>query len=368
MRSLIACLLLLTGQANAQQRLFADQGYIGIGVGTSLLAPDTESGVDADDEISAATTLFLGRDLGERTSAQMQLHWFGDVDFESDAGQFPNGSVTYAGVDMSVLYRFLNSGGMTSSGQNGVSVYGRFGLGYIDRDSDLELEDDEPIWFGIGAGIEVFLGRVLAVRAEGMYVDSDAGVAYLSLVRRFGGSGDSVATGIETGAAGSSIGDSTDAPIERPLGRSQDQSIDGDADGVPDQTDTCPQSVPGFPVQANGCALLDGVLTGVRFAIGSTELLAGSTGQLNSLVAVLKEYPDARIELHAHSDDAGSAREQAIITRGRLRTVGTYLVAQGINANRVGLRSFGGSRPLYRNDTPTGRADNNRIEILEKPF
>lgn len=140
---------------------------------------------------------------------------------------------------------------------------------------------------------------------------------------------------------------------------------DRDRDRVADADDVCPASAIGFPVRNNGCALLDGVLSGVRFADGGSDMLPGSTEQLDSLASLLKEYPKARVELHSHTDDSGTPRDQAILTRARLRTVGTHLVAQGVSANRLVLRSFGGARPIADNSTPAGRAENNRIEVLE---
>ena len=143
---------------------------------------------------------------------------------------------------------------------------------------------------------------------------------------------------------------------------------DADRDGVPDDVDSCLSSTRGYPVRENGCPLFDGVLSGVRFVEASTALTSESTAQLDFLVDMLaNKHPSARIELHSHTDNEGDVRSQAILTRGRLKTIGMYLVDGGISANRIVLRSFGGSRPLFDNNTAEGRASNNRIEILERP-
>lgn len=152
----------------------------------------------------------------------------------------------------------------------------------------------------------------------------------------------------------------TGTPSARPQ-----SAADNDGDGVSNSTDDCPSSPAGFPTLENGCALLDGVLTGVTFQRSTADLKPGATEQLDFLANVLKEFPEARIELHAHSDNLDTIREQSILTRARLRTIGLYLVDKGIRANRLVLRSFGGSRPLYNNNTAKGRADNNRIEVIE---
>lgn len=142
-------------------------------------------------------------------------------------------------------------------------------------------------------------------------------------------------------------------------------SADKDGDGISDQSDVCPLSQAGYPVQANGCALFDGVLGGITFAARSSELETGSNVQLDYLVKLLNEYPNASIELQAHTDNFETMREQSILTRSRLKTVGLYLVQKGIKSNRLVLRSFGGRRPIQDNNTKDGRHGNNRIEISE---
>ncbi len=419
---LLSCLLLATGAVSAPSQAHADDWYVGIGGASNQLSPNTESGVDAEEDLVFGPTVFLGHDVNKRLSVQLQLHGLVEVNYEPSTTEPGNNSASYTGVDGSVLYRVLDSRNHAGRGEKGMALYARFGLGFMDRDSDLDLEDDEPLWFGLGAGIEFYVSHKLAVRAEGLYLDEDAVAGSLSLVGRFGRQDESsvpaqtprpapseppAALTSETPAeppteppappatptesisetvpnspavnADDQVADqitenktSTNdtRPAEQLAAPTTRASVanDRDDDGITDTRDACPGSTRGFPVQDNGCALLDGVLTGVRFTNGTADLVSGATKQLDFLADVLTQYPGARIEMHAHSDDTGSAREQAIITRARLKTVGTYLVGRGVSANRLTLRSFGGARPLYSNDTPTGRADNNRIEIIEKRF
>ncbi|MEE9319766.1 MAG: OmpA family protein [Granulosicoccus sp.] len=140
---------------------------------------------------------------------------------------------------------------------------------------------------------------------------------------------------------------------------------DNDGDGIKNQHDVCPTSQAGYPVQANGCALFDGVLGGIQFAERGSELEPGSNAQLDYLVKLLNEYPNASIELLAHTDNFATMREQSILTRSRLKTIGLYLVQKGIKSNRLILRSFGGKWPIHDNKTKNGRRGNNRIEISE---
>jgi len=45
-----------------------------------------------------------------------------------------------------------------------------------------------------------------------------------------------------------------------------------------------------------------------------------------------------------------------------------YLTSQGVNPNVISAKGFGDTHPVASNDTPQGRAQNRRIElVLEGP-
>ena len=371
-----------TGMANATGR--DDQWYIGFGGTASWLAPDPEQpGNNTDEFFSGGGTLMIGRDLDERASIQLQGFSLGDATLDDGS------TVDFNAVDASVVYRFFDTrDNNLNNSVFGTSLYGRFALGYATRDSDTELEREDEVYFGAGGGFETYLHQNVAVRGEGFFHDIDAVSASLSLVFRFGGARRGVPGLLPPSTTASTRPDSpqtqeipnesvTDEsitadspttptiPVQPPVASSV---TDIDADGVPNELDNCPDSNRGFPVRDDGCPLFDGVLSGIKFIEGTADLTSGSTEQLDFLVDMLvNNYPSARIELHAHTDNEGDVRSQAILTRGRLRTVGMYLVERGVSANRLALRSFGGSRPLFDNATEEGRASNNRFEILERP-
>lgn len=361
----LACSICLPiGSAHA----LGDQWYLGIGGGASWLQPNPERpGLGLSDRQGTGGHLFFGRDLDDRSSAQVTLYALGEAVLENDE------IVPFNAADASVLYRVydtkdsrLRRGGMS------LALYGRFALGYLDRDTTVPLSNDATVYFGAGGGAEWFITNNLSMRLEGMYHDRDAASGSLQLVARFGGnrrlasrptarppepSAPVVATPIQPTAPV--------VPVPVVPTPAAPSSLDADGDSVPNAQDQCPGSSAGFPVRGNGCALFDGVLSGVQFAEGRAELLPGATNQLDFLANVLTQYPQARVELHAHTNDQGTIREQAILTRARLRTMGTYLVSKGAKANRLVLRSFGGTRPLYDNASAEGRVGNNRIEVIE---
>ncbi len=373
--TLMGCLCIPFDHAFAR----GDQWYIGVGGGAAWLQPNPlDSSIDLDARQGFGGNAFFGVDIDDRSSAQLTLYGLGEAELDN------NEVVPFYAVDGSVLYRLYDTNDRRLVPSTlSLALYGRFALGYIERDTDIPLNNDAAVYFGAGGGAELFLTRNLSLRVEGMYHDRDAASGSLQLVARFGGTN---RLSTRPPVTPSAIPDSPALPQapavpqapqvaqvpqapqvpQVPSAPAQNRIADADGDRVPNASDQCPGSTSGFPVRANGCALLDGVLSGVNFSPRSSLLLPESTAQLDYLANVLSQYPEARIELHSHTDDQGSVREQAILTRGRLRTIGTYLVGRGVRANRLTLRSFGGTRPLYDNSTSEGRAGNNRIEVLEK--
>jgi len=385
----------------AYARGISDQWYIGFGGTASWLQPDPDTpGLNVDEPVGGGGTVYIGKDLDSRSSLQLQAFAFGDASLDDGS------VVSFNGADASLLYRFYDSrDNNLSPGGFGTSLYGRFALGFLDRETDVEIDPDSGVNFGVGGGFETYLSGNVAFRAEAFFHEVDVISASLGFVFRFGGIGGPNAGRLPGTLTGPGVPTSPtntpssptvpetpriverprvpvtpDLPTEpvtpsvpvvptQPVAPPTTTSLtDADNDGVDDALDRCDSSTPGYPVRADGCALFDGVLSGIRFEQASTELEAGSEVQLDFLVDLLvNQFPNARIELHSHTDNEGDVRSQAILTRGRLRTVGTYLVNRGVSANRLVLRSFGGSRPLFDNVSQEGRDANNRIEVLERP-
>ncbi len=388
---LMGASLCLLPMANAQA--LNDQWYLGIGGGAALLDPNpVEPQLEVDEGQSTVGTLYLGKDIDDRSSFQLQLYTMGEATLDNAE------TVEYNAFDGSILYRFFDSkdASLRLSGPS-IALYGRFALGHVDRNTDVPLRGDTGVYFGLGAGAEALLTRNIALRAEGMFHETDVGSFSISLVTRFGGTERPLRPSARPAVpqnktlepeepSAPAVPAAPKAPAvpkapEKPAAPTENveqspantpkattpasRDIDSDADGVVDVEDNCPDSTPGFPVRDDGCALLDGVMSNIQFVPNTAELYEESSVQLDFLANVLARYPDVRIELLAHTDNAASKKDQAILTRSRLKTIGLYLVRKGVAANRLQLRSFGGARPLYDNATAEGRKLNNRIEVLE---
>ncbi|MCC6411284.1 MAG: OmpA family protein [Saprospiraceae bacterium] len=71
-----------------------------------------------------------------------------------------------------------------------------------------------------------------------------------------------------------------------------------------------------------------------------------------------------RVNINGHTDFVGEEQNNLDIAQKRAENIRNVLVKKGVPAGQISCRSFGESRPAATNDTPEGRYQNRRVEIL----
>lgn len=104
-------------------------------------------------------------------------------------------------------------------------------------------------------------------------------------------------------------------------------------------------------------------LRNVFFETGKYELLPTSTAELDKVVELLKQNATLRVELGGHTDNVGNAADNQRLSEQRAKAVYDYLVAHGIETNRLTYKGYGETQPVADNSTPTGQAANRRTEM-----
>jgi outer membrane protein OmpA-like peptidoglycan-associated protein len=102
----------------------------------------------------------------------------------------------------------------------------------------------------------------------------------------------------------------------------------------------------------------------VLFATGKSSLLPSSRQKLDEVADVLKDQPDRSIVVEGHTDSTGTDAKNDVLSQQRADSVKDYLVSRGVPSERVTTRGFGASHPVTSNNTPEGRANNRRVEIV----
>lgn len=139
--------------------------------------------------------------------------------------------------------------------------------------------------------------------------------------------------------------------------------LDTDHDGVADYLDRCPGTPAGLKVDANGCEVEELILKGVTFQTGSATLTAESTQTLDTVVSILRQRPNARIEVHGYTDSVGSDALNLRLSERRARSVVGYFAKSGIAPAMMTSRGFGKADPVETNATAVGRAANRRVTV-----
>jgi len=102
----------------------------------------------------------------------------------------------------------------------------------------------------------------------------------------------------------------------------------------------------------------------VLFASGKAALLPGAQSGLEQVAEALKARDDTKILVEGHTDSTGSAATNQALSKARADAVGSFLVTRGLPSDRVTTAGIGPSRPVADNNTPEGRANNRRVEIV----
>lgn len=104
--------------------------------------------------------------------------------------------------------------------------------------------------------------------------------------------------------------------------------------------------------------------TRVYFTFNSFDLRPDAYPALDKLARAILERPDIGIiEVAGHADSVGPREANLHISRKRAEVVADYLVSKGVPRSRLVTRGYGAERPVTSNETPSGRAQNRRIEL-----
>lgn len=149
---------------------------------------------------------------------------------------------------------------------------------------------------------------------------------------------------------------------------------DTDGDGVLDKDDKCPNEA--GTVANNGCPevkptvevmkQLNEYARTILFDTGKATFKKESLQTLESMNAIFKEYPKADFYIDGHTDSVGSDKSNKLLSERRANAVRDWLIANGINKDRLEARGFGEEQPIDDNKTAGGRTNNRRVEVKLK--
>lgn len=144
---------------------------------------------------------------------------------------------------------------------------------------------------------------------------------------------------------------------------------DTDGDKVLDKDDKCPTLA--GTVANNGCPevsedtmkKLNDYAKTILFDSAKSSFQKQTYPVLQAIVAILKEYPSAKFALEGHTDSDGKDQSNLLLSQSRAAAVRTFLIDNGIAADRLTSEGFGETKPVATNATKAGKAQNRRVEV-----
>ncbi len=126
-------------------------------------------------------------------------------------------------------------------------------------------------------------------------------------------------------------------------------------------------------VAAGGKPLYDAIMAdgrvathGILFDTGSDRIRGESKPTLDMIGQMLKDHADLKLTIEGHTDNVGSATSNQTLSDKRAAAVRQFLIATyHVDAGRLVSKGLGSTKPAASNDTPEGRQQNRRVELVK---
>jgi len=105
-------------------------------------------------------------------------------------------------------------------------------------------------------------------------------------------------------------------------------------------------------------------LSDVLFDFNQASLKPGAKEKLAKVSGILLAYPTLHMNVEGHTDSVGTDEYNLKLSQRRADAVRDYLTSNGINAANVQAVGLGKDGPVASNDTPAGRQQNRRVEMV----
>jgi OOP family OmpA-OmpF porin len=106
------------------------------------------------------------------------------------------------------------------------------------------------------------------------------------------------------------------------------------------------------------------IFDNLNFDTASNALTPESNATVDTLVVILKAYPNVRARVIGYTDNQGDPAANKTLSDNRAATVSKKIIDSGIAADRLETAGMGDANPVADNATDEGRARNRRTELV----
>jgi outer membrane protein OmpA-like peptidoglycan-associated protein/curli biogenesis system outer membrane secretion channel CsgG len=108
------------------------------------------------------------------------------------------------------------------------------------------------------------------------------------------------------------------------------------------------------------------VTHGILFDVDSYKIKAESFKTLKEIGQLLQDDPELRLSIEGHTDSDGPDEHNQTLSQNRANSVRNYLISTySIDSSRLEAKGWGESKPIDTNDSPEGKANNRRVELVK---
>lgn len=134
-----------------------------------------------------------------------------------------------------------------------------------------------------------------------------------------------------------------------------------DIEAILDKADQIPTlNIPVDAIRVNNSIEMDPIF----FKRATDRILSVSYNEIRRLAVILKNHPEIEILIKGHTDDFGDLNALIALSEKRAYAVKRFLLAQGIDGDRVEIKGMGPKEPITDNSTEELKARNRRVEII----
>lgn len=117
-----------------------------------------------------------------------------------------------------------------------------------------------------------------------------------------------------------------------------------------------------------GLSPAESLLMSLQFSTGSSDIAAHYQEQVSALAQILNNSPKMKIDLSGYTDLMGEESLNQTLSKARVESVKTLLMAQGVNEQQIATFAFGEGAPVVANNEREVSFYDRRVVLkLHKP-
>ncbi len=109
------------------------------------------------------------------------------------------------------------------------------------------------------------------------------------------------------------------------------------------------------------------IARGILFDTDSDVIKPESAPVIKLIAQALEKNPSLKLLIEGHTDSVGDANHNLDLSKRRAEAVKAVLGGQfNVDASRLSTAGLGSTKPVSSNDTPQGRSQNRRVELVKQ--